>query len=67
LSFRISFPLGSHARSLAKAMSYRLLGSACTALIFYLPTIVKPAVYFVHDRLWNQVRYGRLKPPEYET
>jgi len=70
----------SHARSIAKAVSYRALGSICTAMIFYalsrdftlslgagaLDTIVKIGLYFVHERIWNHISYGRTKPPEYE-
>ena len=70
----------SHSRSLAKAVSYRLLGSACTGLIFFvlsgqmmlslgasvLDMVVKIGLYFLHERLWNHISFGRAKPPEYE-
>ncbi len=70
----------SHARSLAKAISYRILGSMATALIFYvlsgkaslsigagaLDMVVKIGLYFVHERMWNHIPFGRPKPPEYE-
>lgn len=70
----------SHSRSIAKAASYRLLGSACTGLIAYLLTgsrtiflqagaldvILKIAAYFIHERLWDRINFGRVKPPEYE-
>jgi uncharacterized membrane protein len=26
----------------------------------------KIALYFLHERLWNHIPYGRPKPPEYE-
>jgi len=72
--------MDSHSRSIAKAVSYRCLGSVSTALIFYVfsndvslalgagavDTVVKIGVYFLHERLWNHVRFGRVKPPEYE-
>jgi uncharacterized membrane protein len=72
--------MDSHTRSLAKAVSYRLLGSLATALIFFLLTgkpalamgaggldmVVKLALYFVHERIWNHIGFGRAKPPEYE-
>lgn len=68
------------ARSMVKAVSYRFLGSLSTAAIFYLMTgkgsmalgaglldmVVKIAVYFVHERLWDHIDYGRAKPPDYE-
>jgi adenylylsulfate kinase len=70
----------SQSRSIAKAVSYRLLGSASTGLIFYVFTgrlslslgagfldmVVKIGVYFIHERLWNHIDFGREKPPEYE-
>ena len=73
----------SHYRSIAKAVSYRILGSTTTALIFYVLTgkaslslgagaldmVVKIGAYFVHERIWNHINYGRstsTKAPEYE-
>jgi uncharacterized membrane protein len=70
----------SNARSIAKAMSYRLLGSATTGLIFFVLTgkgtlsfgagaldmVLKIGAYFVHERIWNHIDFGREKPPEYE-
>jgi uncharacterized membrane protein len=72
--------MDSNSRSLAKAISYRLLGSLATAFIFYILTdkltlslgaggldmVVKLALYFVHERIWNHIGFGRPKPPEYE-
>ena len=71
----------SHSRSIVKAISYRILGSAVTALIFYVLTdkaslslgaglldmVLKIGVYFIHERIWNHINYGRTtKAPEYE-
>jgi uncharacterized membrane protein len=72
----------THARSIAKAVSYRVLGSASTALIVYAGTrsltfsagagaadaIIKLGLYFIHERIWNHIPYGRQqeKAPEYE-
>ena len=70
----------TNARSIAKAVSYRLLGSATTGLILYLLTsratlsligsaldvVLKIGAYFVHERIWNHINFGRPKPPEYE-
>jgi uncharacterized membrane protein len=73
--------MDTHARSIAKAISYRLLGSAVTGLIFFVLTrqgklslgagfldmVLKIFAYFVHERVWNHISYGRdVKPPEYE-
>jgi uncharacterized membrane protein len=70
----------SHSRSIAKAVSYRILGSSVTALIFFVLTgkgklslgagaldvVLKLGAYFVHERIWDRIPYGRSKPPEYE-
>ena len=70
----------SHSRSIAKAVSYRVLGSMTTALVFFvfsrdaalslgaggLDIVVKTGLYFLHERLWNHITFGRAKPPEYE-
>ena len=72
--------MDSQARSLAKAVSYRVLGSTVTALIVLLfsgslkislgvgalDMLSKIALYFLHERLWNYIPYGRPKRPEYE-
>lgn len=74
--------MDSHARSIAKAVSYRLLGSATTGLIMYVLTnraslsliggaldvVLKIGAYFVHERIWNHINFGRPseKAPEYE-
>jgi uncharacterized membrane protein len=72
--------MDTHSRSIAKAVSYRLLGSAVTGLIFYaltgqptlslgaglLDVVIKIIVYFIHERLWDRISFGRVKPPEYE-
>ena len=77
-----NWPMETHARSIAKALSYRLLGSAVTALICFVLTgkmavsvgaggadmILKLALYFLHERIWARISFGREKPaaPEYE-
>jgi uncharacterized membrane protein len=70
----------SNARSIVKAVSYRLLGSSVTGLILFVITgkgtisliggvadmVLKIGAYFVHERIWNHIDFGRSKPPEYE-
>jgi uncharacterized membrane protein len=72
--------MDSNTRSIAKAISYRLLGSLSTALIVFvfsgnitvsagvgaLDVVVKMGLYYLHERLWNHIGFGRQKPPEYE-
>jgi adenylylsulfate kinase len=70
----------SRTRSIVKAMSYRLLGSIATGLVFFaltgkaslslgaggLDMIAKIGVYFLHERIWDRIGFGREKRPEYE-
>ncbi len=74
----------STARSIAKAITYRVFGSASTALIVFFFTknttaslgagaadsVIKIGLYFVHERVWQHVPFGRPKAnppaPEYE-
>lgn len=62
-------------RSLVKAYSYRICGTTTTIVISYLVTgriavslsigaseiVVKPFVYWFHERIWNKVNWGKLK------
>ncbi len=63
----------THARSLAKALTYRAVGSLATGLIAWwfsgslrvgaavgvADTVIKLALYYVHERLWHLVPWGR--------
>lgn len=71
----IRFAPNSHLRSLAKAVSWRVLGSADTFLLSLIFTgsgryavsiasaeaLTKIALYYVHERVWRRVRWGRLE------
>lgn len=67
-------------RSIAKAISWRILATAITtaialamtgkwefaATIGVVDTATKFLIYFGHERLWNRIPYGReQKQPEY--
>ncbi len=72
--------MDSKSRSVAKAVSYRIFGSLSTGFIFFFLTgdwklsagagvadsVVKLGLYFLHERMWNHINFGRQKPPEYE-
>jgi uncharacterized membrane protein len=60
---------------MAKAISYRLLGSLSTAALVYwfsgdlrlsagagiADSLVKIGLYFAHERLWNLLPFGRVR------
>jgi uncharacterized membrane protein len=70
----------SHSRSLVKAVTYRAFGSLSTAVIFFffthdtrtslgaglLDAVSKIILYFLHERAWTYIPFGRPKTPEYE-
>ncbi len=71
----------TRARSIAKAVTYRVAGSATTGAIVFIfgghsvalsagagaiDMVLKIGLYFLHERLWEHIDYGRSKPPEYE-
>ena len=72
--------MDTKARSIAKALSYRALGSLSTGAIVYfysqdwkisagagaLDVVAKLGLYFLHERIWNHIRFGRDDRPEYE-
>jgi uncharacterized membrane protein len=70
----------THLRSIAKAVSYRITGTVITFLIAWWITgtidlaakvglidpVAKIAIFYLHERFWHRVDFGRLKHPEYE-
>ncbi len=67
-------------RTLLKTISWRMIALLTTIIVVYIYTgkvkeslavgfsanLLKMFLYYIHERLWNKVRYGRLKPPEYQ-
>ncbi|HEY3325441.1 MAG TPA: DUF2061 domain-containing protein [Planctomycetota bacterium] len=78
--------MDSHARSVAKAVSWRIIATfVTTALVFGVSyvlvnndkmkfaaivggadAVIKFGAYFIHERVWERIRYGRPKQAEYE-
>jgi len=70
----------THLRSIFKAVSWRAGGTVVTFLTAWLivgqvdiaakigivDTLLKSGVFYVHERLWNRLPFGKLKPPEYQ-
>ncbi len=64
-------------RSLLKSVSYRVFASIVTAFIVYIATeklllavglgvldsTVKILVFFLHERMWMAIPFGRIKHP----
>ena len=74
------FRMDSHFRSVFKALSWRFLATSITvtvaliitkeiafaAKIGAVDTLLKLFVYYMHERFWNNIKFGQAKPPEYE-
>ncbi len=70
----------SHARSLLKALTWRVGGLVVTVLVAWVltrratlaasigaaDTVVKLVAFYVHERLWLRIRFGQSRRPEYE-
>ncbi len=70
--------MDTHSRSIAKAISYRILGSLATASVAAIVTgqaglgaaiggadfVIKLGLYYFHERLWNLVPLGRVEEEE---
>jgi uncharacterized membrane protein len=71
----------SRRRSLVKSISWRILAAIITTLVALaltgemafaakiglIDTSVKLLIYFLHERIWNKINYGRVKAPDYEV
>jgi len=67
-----------HYRSLAKAVSWRITGSVDTLIISFLITgkikwaltisgvelFTKIGLYYIHERVWDKLSFGRVKQPD---
>ena len=70
----------SRKRSIAKAASYRFFGSLVTGSIAYafsgrwdvafgvglVDGLAKIGGYFLHERIWAHIQWGRKRRPDYE-
>ena len=63
----------SKTRSLVKSISWRIIGTSLTALLFYIftgsavnilvqfgivDTILKLITFYTHERFWNRIKWG---------
>ena len=70
----------TRARSIVKALTWRMGGLVVTIAVVWVATgqvklaasvgladtLVKLFAYYVHERCWLKIRFGRAKPPEYQ-
>ena len=67
-------------RSIAKALSWRVFATMITVLVVFilsgrlvfaakiglLDTLIKLVVYFMHERMWLRIPYGRYQETDYQ-
>ena len=70
----------SHVRTIAKAFSWRFIATLVTFNVAWLATgkltlaveigladtLIKFGAYYLHERTWIRVKFGKFKRPEYE-
>lgn len=70
----------SHSRSIVKAVTWRAGGTVVTFFIAWaitgeatlsvgiglLDSLVKVGAFYLHERMWNRLHFGKLEPPEYQ-
>lgn len=73
--------LETRRRSIAKSISWRIFAALITGSIAWaltgklefaakigaIDTSVKLLIYFLHERVWNKIDYGRVATPDYEV
>lgn len=73
-------PADEHRRSIAKSISWRIMGTFDTIVVAFFITgdyskalsiggtevLTKMFLYYLHERAWHRIRFGRLKPGEVE-
>jgi len=66
-------------RTLAKTVTWRIIALLITTGVVYaysgdftksltvgvVANLLKMVLYYMHERVWNRVQFGRIKPPEY--
>ena len=70
----------THARSILKAASWRFIATLITfstawlltgtvdvaIKIGLLDTVIKMGAYYMHERGWNRLDFGKLEQPDYQ-
>lgn len=72
--------MDTHRRSILKTISWRVVATLVTGVVAYLVTgrldfavtvglgdsSVKIFTYYLHERMWTKIRFGEVRPPEYQ-
>jgi len=72
--------LESHIRSITKAITWRIGGTFVTFVVAWIltrrlelaaqiglvDTLLKIGAFYCHERIWNHLKFGKQKTPEYQ-
>jgi adenylylsulfate kinase len=72
--------MDTHRRSFLKTISWRVVATIVTCIVAYIVTgrvdlaitvglgdsFVKFFTYYLHERMWSKIRFGQVRPPEYQ-
>jgi len=67
-------------RSILKTISWRVVATLVTGVVAFIVTgrvdmaitvglgdsLVKFFTYYLHERMWSKIRFGQVRPPEYQ-
>ncbi len=67
-------------RSIVKTITWRIIALITTMVIVYIyskdmkqalvigvsANFIKMFLYYMHERIWNRIKFGKVKPPEYQ-
>ncbi|MGB7971508.1 MAG: DUF2061 domain-containing protein [Candidatus Deferrimicrobiaceae bacterium] len=67
-------------RSILKTISWRVVATLITGGVAFVVTgrvdmaitvglgdsLVKFFTYYLHERMWSKIRFGQVRPPEYQ-
>ena len=72
--------MDTHRRSILKTISWRVVATLVTGVVAFIVTgrvdmaitvglgdsLVKFFTYYLHERMWSKIRFGQVRPPEYQ-
>lgn len=72
--------MDTHKRSILKTISWRVAAMLITGVVAFVVTgrldmaitvglgdsFVKFFTYYLHERMWSKIRFGQVRPPEYQ-
>jgi len=72
--------MDQHKRTLVKTVTWRLIALLTTIIVVYIysgdikeslvigltANFLKMFFYYIHERVWNRVEFGKVKTPEYQ-